>query len=151
MSNLSFSHKLSRKRYKCKRLIIQIDELLGEVNEFNWACYGKTQWVVNKLNFAPHLINIENLTVLQQLLDRLPVEATLTGCLKKLEKQPESVQLQQNEQARGGRILELTKAIQVVEEKKILLNRLVEKVDSLLVDRRTEMEKIPKQIKSVVN
>lgn len=63
-----------------KRLMLEIDELLCDVNDFMWITYGRPVWVMNKLRFSPDVICKDDLDQMKVIIDKIPNVDQLTKC-----------------------------------------------------------------------
>ncbi|OTF78241.1 hypothetical protein BLA29_003204 [Euroglyphus maynei] len=116
-----------------KRLRLEIDELLADVNDFMWLWHGWPIWIYRKVKYAPDTVTIDDRHRVQQLLtDQMPDYEQLSFVRRMIETQlPESDE-------RKNRIEKLDRAIANTEHGRTFLIELIEKIENLLKPRRSQ-------------
>ena len=110
-----------------KRLRLEIDELLADVNDFMWLWHGWPIWIYRKLKYAPNTISANDRQQIKRLLtDQIPDPEQLSFVRRMIETQlPESDE-------RKNRIEKLDRAISNTEHGRSFLIELLQKIDDLL-------------------
>ena len=106
------------------RLKMEVSELLADVNDFLWQYYGRPQYVIRKLQFAPWTILKEDLEQLKAMLERAPNPEQLSKCRQLVMAQATS--------ENKGKLEQLERGIEVVKKVKEPLVELVARVQNQL-------------------
>lgn len=128
-----------RNCYDSERIVLlEADEVLSEVKEVLWLCYGRPKYIMLKLHFSAHNIVLEDLEHLTELRNMMPtidnIEHFQTETNKKI-----SQQIGRNDRSTRRKAQELTRAKANVEQGKLFLDKLIERIEKLLKVRSDDL------------
>lgn len=63
-----------------QRLKLEVEEVLGEVNDFLWIYYGRPQYILKKFKICPWTLANDDLDKIKDLLDKAPSIDQLMKC-----------------------------------------------------------------------
>nr|XP_027205812.1 uncharacterized protein LOC113799392 [Dermatophagoides pteronyssinus] len=127
MSEVKMDSKFNKTIRTDKRLRLEIDELLADVNDFMWLWHGWPIWVYRKVLYAPNTVTMDDrIRIQRSLTEQMPDYEQLAFVRRMIETQlPESDE-------RKNRIEKLDRALAKTEHGRAFLVELIKKIDNLL-------------------
>lgn len=140
-------HRYNRvplKNEKDVRLVLEIDSVLDEVNEYLWSWQERFIWIGRKLQFTPSMLTKTDMAHIRLGLDKIPNIELLIQCRNRI-----NVQLRESK-ANKVRAVLLDRAIFNVRSRKSFLTRLLAEVSRRVTPDSTitSPHKVP-QVKNI--
>lgn len=126
---MSIEHKPTETKAKptptSASLDMEIQDQLGDVNEFLWLYHGRPQWVLSKLRFCPYTLVQEDVDQTKALLEKVPDLEQLSKFRAQMVGLTSSVEQQH-------RLVHIDRAIENVGKVKAVLAELISRVQAEL-------------------